>query len=505
MSKGYEPGAYEPDRYESDGYAADEYADTYDTYDGDDADTDTDERDEGAPSASAQERTFAALPPAHGRGFAESWWGLAWLKALEDTALDGQQLKKGRRLARDGGVGVVSVRPGRITAVVQDRDASAYRSDVLLQELSEEEWDRFLDVAVDRAGHIAALLDREMPPHLVEDAAAAGVELLPAIGDLDPECTCEAWDHCPHTAALCYQVARLLDQDPFVLLLMRGRGERRLLDELQVRITARATGHEPSGPANAPAAEPTGRGVRGVPAAEAHAAAGTLPPLPPPPPLPAQAGVSPSLDTETDPEPGVDPTALEMLATDSAARAHRMLADALAPGHELQPVPAALTPEQDAVRLAADARPEPWIATRLAAGSGRGPAGLRVAADAWRYGGAAALLVLDEQWTPDAASLAHARAQLATAWEEDEAPRLRAEHNRWTSADGTLQLRYGREGRWYPYRKESGRWAQAGPCDDDPAAALADASQTDADQPEAGRTDAGRTGADRTDAGRTGT
>ena len=67
------------------------------------------------------ERTFAALPPAHGRGFASSWWGLAWLKALEDTALDGQQLKKGRRLAREGRVGAVSVRPGRLTAVVQDR------------------------------------------------------------------------------------------------------------------------------------------------------------------------------------------------------------------------------------------------------------------------------------------------------------------------------------------------------------------------------------------------
>ncbi|HZX39099.1 MAG TPA: SWF or SNF family helicase, partial [Streptomyces sp.] len=187
------------------------------------------------------ERTFAALPPTRGRGFAQTWWGQAWLKALEDTALDGEQLKRGRRHAREGAVGAVSVRPGRITAVVRDPDGTAQRSDVLLQELTEAEWDRFLDMAVDRAGHIAALLDREMPPHLVEDAAAAGVELLPGIGDLEPECTCEAWDHCPHTAALCYQMARLLDQDPFVLLLMRGRAERRVLDELQIRSVARAT------------------------------------------------------------------------------------------------------------------------------------------------------------------------------------------------------------------------------------------------------------------------
>lgn len=443
-----------------DGYEADVFADG----------GDGDER-EDAPSG--QERTFAALPPAHGRGFADSWWGRAWLKALEDTALDGRQLKEGRRFAREGLVGAVSVRPGRITAVVRERDGSTYRSDVLLQELDEQDWDRFLDMAVERAGHIAALLDREMPPHLVEDAAAAGMDLLPRIGDLDPECSCEAWDHCPHTAALCYQVARLLDQDPFVLLLMRGRGERRLLDELQERIASLAG--EPD-PADAPEERAAGgREAPGVPAAQAYAEAGILPALPAPPELPDAPGAAPSLDTETDPEPGVDPAALEMLATDSAARAHRMLADALAPGHEHRPPAAEPTVQQDAVRLAAEARPEPWIVKRLAAGSGRPRAGLPAAVAAWQYGGAAALAVLDEDRALDSDVLVRARARLAGAWEEDEAPRLRAERNRWTSADGGLQLRYGPDGRWYPYRKEDGQWFPAGPADDDPAAAWAEA------------------------------
>lgn len=240
----------------------------------------------------APERTFAALAPAHGRAFAGTWWGLAWLKALEDTALDGQQLKKGRRYARAGAVGAVSVRPGRITAVVQDPDSTRYRSDVLLQQLSDQEWDRFLDMAVESAGHIAALLDREMPPHLVEDAAAAGLDLLPGVGDLEPGCSCDAWDHCPHTAALCYQVARLLDEDPFVLLLMRGRDERGLLDELQRRSAGRAAGPESAGACE------EDREPGGVRADEAFAAADMLPPLPAPPPVPDAPGRPPSLDTE---------------------------------------------------------------------------------------------------------------------------------------------------------------------------------------------------------------
>ncbi|MFD9637173.1 SWIM zinc finger family protein, partial [Streptomyces violascens] len=364
------------------------------------------------------ERTFEPLPPAHGRGFATSWWGLAWLKALEDTALDGQQLKQGRRLAREGAVGAVTVRPGRITALVRDRDGSHHRSDVLLQELDEDDWDRFLAMAAERAGHIAALLDREMPPHLVEDATSAGVELLPVIGDLEPRCTCEAWDHCPHTAALCYRVARLLDQDPFVLLLMRGRAERPLLDALQERSAAPAV-DEPGIP-------------QGIPAEEAFAARDIVPPLPALPQLPPEPGEPPHLDTETAPEPGVDPAALEFLAADAAARAHRMLAEALASDHELHAREAELTEDQDTVRLAAACQ-ESRISARLATASGRRPTDLSAAVRAWQLGGAASLQALEEEWTPHAEALARAVAGLDRAWPEGERPALRPTGgNRWT-------------------------------------------------------------------------
>ncbi|MFI9822726.1 SWF or SNF family helicase [Streptomyces sp. NPDC052013] len=407
------------------------------------------------------ERTFTALPPARGRGFAQTWWGLAWLTALEGTALDSQQLKAGRRLARAGAVGAVSVRPGRITAVVQDRDRTARRADVLLQELTGEQWDRFLDMAAERAGHVAALLDREMPTHLVEDAELAGVELLPGLGDLEPECECGAWDHCGHTAALCYQVARLLDEDPFVLLLMRGRAERDLLDALQTRGGTSGTGGR--------RAE-----AEGVDAAEAYAAGAVLPSLPALPALPEAPGTPPSLDTETPPAAGIDPGALEFLAARTAAEAHRLLAEALRDGHERQAVAVEPTVAEDAVRLAAGT-PGRAVEDRLAEGSGRGRDGLAVAVRAWQQGGAAALAVLDEEWAVDGEALARARAALDSAWEEDERPRLRARANRWTVVGAPVQLRLGRDGRWWPYRKERGRWTPAGAAARDPATALATA------------------------------
>jgi uncharacterized Zn finger protein len=409
------------------------------------------------------ERTFAALPPARGRGFTQTWWGQAWLKALEDTALDSEQVRTGRRLARAGAVGAVSVRPGRITAVVKDRDGTTHRADVLLAELSGEQWERFVDMAVERAGHVAALLDREMPPHLVEDAAAAGIDLLPGMGDLEPECGCGAWDHCGHTAALCHQVARLLDQDPFVLLLMRGRAERPLLDALQER--------------SATPLEETREPSAGVDAAEAYAAGNLLPPLPALPELPAEPGVPPSLDTEAPPVPGIDPAALEFLAARTAVEAHHLLAAALRPASEPLMLEAELTVAQDAVRLAAGA-PGKAVADRLAAGSGRSGERLSPAVRAWHHGGAAALSVYEEEWTVAGETLARARAALDSAWDEDERPTLRATGNRWTVVGAPSQLRLGRDGRWWPYRKERGRWVPAGGAAQDPATALASTEPT---------------------------
>lgn len=421
------------------------------------------------------ERTFAPLPPAHGRAFAESWWGRAWLKALEDTALDGQQLKKGRKQAREGAVGAVSVRPGRITAVVRGRDGTPYRSDVLLRELTASEWDRLLDVVADQVGHIAALLDRDMPPHLVEDAAAAGVELLPGIGDLEPECGCEAWDHCPHTAALCYQLARLLDQDPFVLLLMRGRGERELLDDLQTRTAGRAASHASERTDSAPAA-------RTVSAREVYAGTAAPVPLPPAPPQVAEPGRPPRLGgTEAEAggarggTPVPDAETLEFLAAAAARLAHHLLAQATAPGHADTPVAAELSVWQDTVRLAT-AAPAPRVMARLVAGCGRDRAELDRAVRAWRLGGPEALAVLDEPWTPDADALARATTQLTRAWDDEAGrPRLRGEGNRWTLEDGSAQLRYGRDGRWWPFRPEDGQWSPAGPAATGPATALAGA------------------------------
>ncbi|MEU1597846.1 SWIM zinc finger family protein [Streptomyces sp. NPDC005708] len=401
-------------------------------------------------------RTFAALPArpvAQRDRFAGTWWGNAWVAALEEGALDAARLARGRAYAGRGNVDAITVTPGLVLAYVQGSRPRPYRVQVRLRTFSDDEWERFLDAAAERPGHIAALLDKQVPQSLAE----CGVRLLPEAGDLEPRCSCPDFGHpCKHAAAVCYQTARLLDQDPFVLLLLRGRGERELLDALSRRNAARAARAAQDREA------PPVPGVRARDAVAREA----LPPLPAPlqpPAHPEQPPVYPGAPG------GPDPFALDQLATDAAARAHALLTRGYDPVAEL-------TLWQDAVRLAA-ARPGSGLTagTRtlyasLAAATGRTPADLARAVAAWRQGGRTALAVLEESWDPPAGRFDRARPLLLAA----DLPAFRPWRNRLTHPDGHVQLRLGQDGLWYAYESEPGHedWWPRGTPDLDPVGAL---------------------------------
>ncbi|WP_242436156.1 SWIM zinc finger family protein [Streptomyces sp. Root369] len=400
-------------------------------------------------------RTFPAFPPrtSEDARFAATWWGNAWVSALEEGALDAKRLARGRSYAEQGHVDAITVTPGLVLAYVQGSRPRPYRVQVRLRTLDDADWDRFLDLAADRTGHIAALLDKEMPQALAE----CGVPLLPGPGDLEPQCSCPDRGHpCKHAAALCYQTARLLDADPFVLLLLRGRGERELLDALSRLSAARAArAAQEQEPAPLP----------GVRASEALASR-RLPPLPAPLPAPAHPEQPPAYPASPG---GPDPFALDQLATDAAARAHALLGTARDPVGEL-------TLWQDAVRLAA-ARPGSGLTagTRalyasLAAATDRTPADLARAVAAWRQGGIEGLAVLEEPWDPPAGRFDRARPLLLAA----DLPAFRPWHNHLTHPRGHIQLRLGRDGLWYAYESEPGHddWWPRGTPDLDPVGAL---------------------------------
>ncbi|MFK4085522.1 SWIM zinc finger family protein [Kribbella sp. NPDC020789] len=379
---------------------------------------------------------YPAFPAQHRSTRGRSWWARAWVQALEDTSLDATQLRRGRRYANSGHVGTITISPGRIGATVYAPD-DTYEVVIRVDELRSPEWDQFLDQVVARAGHIAALLDGEMPHDLVEAAEAAGVALLPGIGDLDPSCTCDDWElPCQHAAGLAYQVAWLLDSDPFVLLHLRGRSRDVLLDQLVARSAGPETQVEVEVQVNAHRRE-----------------------LPDLPVVPPKLQLDDLAVSGIEPPPPIAPGVLPLLVLDASRRARSLLI-ALLNG---SPEPETLDEWQDAVRLAADF---PELLPRLAEATGR-PVDLGLGAQAWQYGGFAGLDVLEHPWQPNALDLTRARADLLAAELSD--PVVVGNH---ITVTPDTQLRLDHQGRWHPYRLIDATWTPAAPASADPLIAL---------------------------------
>ncbi|MFL6109879.1 MAG: SWIM zinc finger family protein [Catenulispora sp.] len=408
--------------------------------------------------------------------FAESWWGRAWIDALENTSMDAGRLTRGRTYARRGAVEQITVTPGSAKAKVQGSRPRPYSSSVGVKQLSDKDWERFLDTVAARAAHIAALLDRDMPPGLVEDARAAGVRLLPGVGDLEPDCSCPDWGWpCKHASALCYQIARLLDVDPFVLLLLRGRGEQELMEELRTRnarAAAAASDAVVPTPSAAPPSGVSAMSVLGsVPDHDSQLGAivgfeiGAAPDRPELPPVLASSAKNGAIDHD----------GLEMVAADAAYRAHALVTEYQG---SASPAAVPLLPRhsiwQDAVRAVATRTADAALFTRIADLYDLEDEQLAMAVRAWQQGGPAGLEVLEHPWSPTAADKARARTALEEYADDAEPPPLRLWHNRWTAEAEGVQIRLGTDGRWYPYRRDGGgRWWPDGPAERDAAAALA--------------------------------
>ncbi len=376
--------------------------------------------------------------------FGHTWWGQAWVEALEASAgLDTGRLSRGRTYARKGSVGTITVGPGYAQASVRGSHGNTYRTDVRVKTLAASEWEQVAAAVGTRAAHVAALLDGELDPGIVADAASADVKLLPGAGDLRWDCSCPDWaEPCKHAAALVYLLANELDRDPFLLFLLRGLGR----DELMALVRAHRSG---PGAATPTAAE------RGVPAVAVWARLPIEAPLPPLPALvadgqvPRHPGRRTPLDASDLPsDVGIDPHQLDLIATDAVDRAWAMLADGLPSGLHAGSKP-------DLARRAATSA-DPDAVARLARRSGVAPAALDGWAKAWRSGGETAVAVLSDPadtWSTDQARLEAGREALVEAGHQRRSIGLS-----WNSLStrGGVRLVLGPDDRWYAVQ-EAGR------------------------------------------------
>src|SRR3954469_15533337 len=111
-----------------------------------------------------ERRGAGRSPERRGAGrFGTTWWGGAWIDALEHRArLDPNRLPRGRTYARKERVLMMVVARGEVRASVRGSRPSPYAVRVRVREFTAAEWDRVLEAIAAKAAHAAALLDGEL-------------------------------------------------------------------------------------------------------------------------------------------------------------------------------------------------------------------------------------------------------------------------------------------------------------------------------------------------------
>ncbi len=172
--------------------------------------------------------------------------------------------------------------------------------------------------------------------------------------------------------------------------------------------------------------------------------------MPPPPRLPGRPDIGVS---DLPGGQGLPSDSLRVLARDAATRAWALASGEVETG-------LALSVEQDLARWAA-ALFESDLAQgelgpslgELARSTGTTPRELERRALAWRDGGIGGFAALVDSWDPPPGDLEPGRQRLG--------PSTITRRNRLTRGDE--QLRLGRDGYWYPYRKTANGWDPDGP------------------------------------------
>lgn len=373
--------------------------------------------------------------------FATTWWGRAWIDALENSAsIDASRLQRGRTVAGNGSVGPLTIASGFASATVEGPRGARYRTDVALRTLAASEWEQIVESIAGTARHAAALLDGELDPGVIDDAMAADVVLLPRPGDLRPDCSCDDWaEPCKHAAALCYLVARELDRDPFQLFLLRGLARDELMAMVRGRRSTTSGVSAPERPAT----------VSGMPAAEAwrgRSLDGDLEPLPEIVELrPHATAHMPHLertawDVQLPRTSDINPTRIDELADDAVVRAWAMLADGASSG-------LGSTGRGDLARWSnrlGDTNDLATLALRIGIPIKR----LRSWGEAWRVGGDGGVAVTsdDTAWSTDQQRLSDGRDQLVELGHPRRSISLNYDSLRMS---GNIWLVIGPDDRWY--------------------------------------------------------
>jgi uncharacterized Zn finger protein len=172
----------------------------------------------------------------------KAWWGRRFIEALESFH-DPARLARGRQYLGSQRIAQWRAQGSRVEARIRGRispyygayEEPVYDTSLEFLPIPDAAWREAVRHIGGKAGFVCRLLFNEMPDEIEQPLAELGLSLLPqGKRDFQARCSCQETEQpCTHVAGLCYLLAAKLDQDPFLLLELRGLPHPELARQLQ--------------------------------------------------------------------------------------------------------------------------------------------------------------------------------------------------------------------------------------------------------------------------------
>ncbi len=166
-----------------------------------------------------------------------SWYAREFVRALESVA-EKKRLARGLACARANEASRLVLEPGRIKIGICCSGYTIRDVDFTVSRFKQPEWDLLTETIAADASLTGALVSGDFTEHFVETLRSNNIELIPSL-NRDFYCYCTCGDHhdtCIHKIAAWYFIAEALDDNPWLLLYIKGKNREEIMKAVkQVR------------------------------------------------------------------------------------------------------------------------------------------------------------------------------------------------------------------------------------------------------------------------------
>ncbi|MEE8338903.1 MAG: helix-turn-helix domain-containing protein [Xanthomonadales bacterium] len=156
-----------------------------------------------------------------GRTIARSFWGKGWCTHMESFGDYANRLPRGRTYVRNGSVCHLSIKKGKVEAIVSG--SKLYRVNVDIKTQSKAKWMELKQRCTGKIGSLIELLQGKLSAEIMSIVTDREHGLFPLPGEIQYTCNCLDWaDMCKHIAAVIYGIGARLDTQPDLLFALRG-------------------------------------------------------------------------------------------------------------------------------------------------------------------------------------------------------------------------------------------------------------------------------------------